>query len=86
MIVSFGCFLHHNVLSSAWQFVPGWQFLGVVVADHVDFVAVVTEQSPQVFEGDSPLSIIIETIGGELRDGMIVLRQFSTQVVRIADM
>ena len=85
MIVSSGRLLNHNFLSSAWQFITGRQFREVVVAIDVDFVGVVTNQTPQVFEARPPMNIIVCSLSSKLRDGMIVHRQLGTQVIRISD-
>jgi len=45
-----------------------------VIAGDVDFVTVVSNETPQVFQADSPLWIVIGTLAGELRDRVCVCK------------
>lgn len=63
----------------------GREFREVVISDHGDFIRVVERETPQVFETRSALRIVVGSLGGKTRDGMIVRRQFDSQVVGIPD-
>lgn len=61
----------------SWEKMLVREFREVVVTDHVHFVPVITHEAAQVFEAHPALGIVVSTLGGEERDGMIVCRQTS---------
>jgi hypothetical protein len=61
----------------------GREFREIMVADDVDLRSVVTHQTTKLLEARPSLYIIVGTLGGDLRDGVIVRRQLDPQVVRI---
>jgi hypothetical protein len=71
---------------SARERVSVREFREVVVADHVHFVSVLTHQTTQVVEANLPLRIVVGTLGGEERNGVIVLGQLDPEVVSIPGM
>lgn len=63
----------------------GREFREIVVANDVHFVPMAVHQTTKVIETCPTHCIVIGTLGGNGRDGMIVRRQFGSQVIRIAN-
>lgn len=63
----------------------GGEFREIVVANDVHFVTLAVHQTTKVIETCPTQCIVIGTLGGNGRDGVIVRHQFGSQVVGIAN-
>jgi hypothetical protein len=56
-----------------------------MISEHLDFAAVVSGQTAKSGKTRAPKRVVVGPSGRESRDGMIVCREFNSQVVGVAD-
>ena len=58
-----------------------WQLTNVVVAEHLDLIAMLVKQPTQFGKTGFSKLIVVGTLGSHRLDGMVVLRQFRSQAI-----
>lgn len=62
------------------------EFCKVMIAEHLDLSGVIARSVAKMCEADSSQRIVVGPLGGKGRNGMVIGRQFDTEVIGIAHM